>query len=74
MKVKAIILLTLALGAAVLNTVMNQESTYHPEFKKPHGSFEINTAHAYPPGVGILGKFKKLYELSYEQWPMEGQQ
>ena len=32
MKLKAIILITLALGAAVLNTVMNQENAHHPEF------------------------------------------
>lgn len=58
MKVKAIILLTLTLGVAVLNTLLNQETPYHPEFSKPHGSFEINTSYAYPPAVGILGNSK----------------
>ena len=58
MKTKAVILLILVSGAAITSTLMNQANTYHPEFTEFKGSFEINTAHAYPPGVGILGNSK----------------
>jgi hypothetical protein len=56
-KIKVILLLILVSGIAVVNTLVNNERTYHPEFT-PHGSFEINAAYAYPPGVGILSSNK----------------
>jgi len=58
MKVKTIILLAIALGMAVFSTLMNQESGYHPEFSKPHTSFGMDAAYAYPPAVGILSNSK----------------
>ncbi len=69
MKIKAIILIVLTLGVVVLNTLLNQESTYHPEFSKPHGSFEINAAYAYPPGVGILSSSKNCMSCHANNGP-----
>ncbi len=58
MKAKTIIMLAIALGIAVFSTLTNQESFYHPEFSKPHTSFGIDAANAYPPSVGILSNSK----------------
>jgi hypothetical protein len=69
MKVKATILLALVVNIAVLNTVLNQENIHHPEFSKPHGSFEINAAYAYPPGVGILSNSKNCMSCHVNNGP-----
>ena len=58
MKIKTIILLAIAFGIAVFSTLTNQQSSYHPEFRNPQSPFEMNTAYAYPPSVGILSNSK----------------
>lgn len=56
MKTKIIVLSVIAIGAVSLNVLTKQETFYHPEFAENNSSasFGINTAYAYPPGVGIL--------------------
>src|SRR5688572_11187626 len=73
MKVKAIILLTLTLGIAVLNTLTRQEN-YHHEFVEPHESFEINASYAYPPGVGILSSSKNCMSCHSNKGPWKDDQ
>ena len=69
MKVKTIILFAIALGTAVFSTLTNPESTYHPEFSKPHASFEIGAAYAYPPAVGILSGAKNCMSCHANKGP-----
>ena len=69
MKTKACILLALALCIAVINTFLSRESSYHPEFIKPHGSFEISAANAYPPAVGILSNSKNCMSCHADKGP-----
>lgn len=57
MKKKLLVLFVLALAFAAIGILTGtQETFYHPEFSDNNStSFSgINTAHAYPPGVGIL--------------------
>lgn len=56
MKTKIIILSFIVLGIIAFDNLTNQAIYYHPEFGEQNKStsYFINTAHAYPPGVGIL--------------------
>ncbi len=56
MKTKIIVLLIVVTCTISFNTLTTKETTYHPEFSEQQisTSFGISTAHAYPPGVGIL--------------------
>ena len=56
MKAKIIVLFIIVFSIAVLNSLSKRETNYHPEFREAQTStsFSINTAHAYPPAVGIL--------------------
>lgn len=56
MKTKIAILSVMIIGVLAFHSFTNEEVFYHPEFAQsnPHTSFGINSANAYPPGVGIL--------------------
>src|SRR3990170_8756247 len=56
MKSKIIILSVIVLSIVSVNTLIKQETFYHPEFGETQRSvsFGISAAYAYPPGVGIL--------------------
>lgn len=56
MKTKITILLLVFSGIVSVFNFRTEEISYHPEFGESSSttSFAINTAHAYPPGVGIL--------------------
>jgi hypothetical protein len=69
MKTKALIILVLSFGIVVFSTVVNQEINYHPEFSQPHGSLDMNTAYAYPPGVGILSASKNCVSCHSNKGP-----
>ena len=73
MKTKTIFLLILGFCIAVFSSVGSQKNSYHPEFK-PHGSFEINTANAYPPGVGILSNSKNCMSCHSSKGPWKDDQ
>lgn len=47
----------IAMGAIALQIIFSSERGFHPEFNA-EGAEIISSAHAYPPGVGILTKNK----------------
>ncbi len=56
MKAKVQIAFALVLSVIVISTFSKKETFYHSEFRREgaFAPFGIKTAHAYPPGVGIL--------------------
>ena len=56
MKSKIIVLSVIILSIVSVNTLIKQETFYHPEFGETQrsASFGISAAYAYPPAVGIL--------------------
>jgi hypothetical protein len=56
MKKKIVVLSVIFFGTVFVATLTKQTSLCHSELRKDQSSasFGINTAHAYPPGVGIL--------------------
>jgi hypothetical protein len=73
MKRKAVYLLIVGFGVALFVTLRGQNNFHHPEFK-PHGSFEINAAYAYPPGVGILSSSKNCMSCHSSNGPWKDDQ
>lgn len=63
----------LGFGFAIFASIKSQRNSYHPEFKH-HGSFEINAAYAYPPGVGILGSSKNCMSCHSNKGPWKDDQ
>lgn len=73
MKMKTILLLIVSFAVAILFSIRGQKISHHPEFK-PHGSFEINAAYAYPPGVGILSNSKSCMSCHSNNGPWKDNQ
>lgn len=71
MKKKALILSAFVLGIALFCTIIRQKPSYHPEFSEGSAAspFEINAAHAYPPGVGILSNSKNCMSCHVNNGP-----
>jgi hypothetical protein len=69
MKTKIIILLVAGLAAATAVEIQFKEQNYHAEFNEPHHSLGLNTAYAYPPGVGILSSSKNCMSCHVNNGP-----
>lgn len=69
MKTKIAFILVIALASIIFNSLMHQETAYHPEFREPHTSFGVEEALAYPPGVGLLSSSKNCVSCHSSKGP-----